>query len=1126
MLSNVPADRSKTTWIFSLVFIVFLIVLFNGWILDVNFQKVSEQGDWVRHSYEVIQQLNQTLSETRGGEANALVYLETRDPTRLDLLRANEESALAHFKSAQNLISDNYVQEIYSRRLEKLITERQGNLMAVVKVVQNGGGVNKSLLAPLTDDRTFVDLRETIESMKSTELHLLDWRSTASTQSKITFLWVLIFTTALSVFIIAFAAQQARKIQLRNEKETRERIAEAKQNETISQVAELMAGDIGLETAAGAVLSFLSEKLGIIASKIYLIDRGRLGTVSSHSVQDPGFAKPAPGLVLDAFNKKGISEITNLPADYWKIESGLGEALPRNLTFLPLNFQGSNIGVIEMASLVSFGGDVIEILKKVGESVAIGLNAARSRRDLQELLEKTQLQAEELQTQQEELKVSNEELQEQSTALKESQARLEGQQQELEQINQQLEEQAQTLEMQKDDLQRKSAELEMASRYKSEFLANMSHELRTPLNSSLILAKLLADNPSGNLSKEQVQFAETIRSAGIDLLNLINDILDLAKVEAGMLEVHVEGVSSVALLESLERTFTPIAQDRGLKFLTAIETKTPKSFETDRQRLEQILKNLLSNALKFTEKGEVSLTMSERGENIVFSISDTGIGIPDDQLEKIFEAFRQVDGSNNRKYGGTGLGLSISKELAKLLGGKIEVSSQLAKGSLFKLIIPKTYSKQWRQVHEEPRSESYSKVSAPRIISSVQDGARFKDDRENLGSSSKILLAIEDDASFANVLYNLAKELGFQCLLASTAKEGIELAKKYPLSGIILDLVLPDQMGTSVLHELKHSPATRHIPVHIISGQDDLHPLLEKGAVGVLKKPVERAQIAEALKKLESKLVQTMKHVLVVEDHAHQRESIVALLRGPDVQTVAVATGTEALRELSQQQYDCVVIDLSLPDMTGFELLSKVSERPDAPFPPIIVYTGRDLTRDEEDQLRKYSNSIIVKGARSPERLLDEVSLFIHRLESSMAPDKQRILQSVRSRDEGLEGKQALIVDDDVRNIFALMGLLESRGLKVTTARTGKEALLKLEANPKMDIVLMDIMMPEMDGYEATRAIRKQSRFARLPIIAVTAKAMASDHDRCIEAGASDYLAKPIDPEKLFSLMRVWIERA
>jgi CheY-like chemotaxis protein len=371
----------------------------------------------------------------------------------------------------------------------------------------------------------------------------------------------------------------------------------------------------------------------------------------------------------------------------------------------------------------------------------------------------------------------------------------------------------------------------------------------------------------------------------------------------------------------------------------------------------------------------------------------------------------------------------------------------------------------------------------------------------------------------------LAKELGFQCLLASTAKEGIEIAKKYPLSGILLDVILPDQLGTSVLHELKHNPITRHIPVHIISGHDDLHPLLEKGAVGVLKKPVERAQIVEALKKLESKLVQTMKHVLVVEDHAHQRESIVALLSGPDVQTVAVGTGIEALKELALQQYDCVVIDLSLPDMTGFDLLSKISERPDAPFPPVIVYTGRDLTRDEEDQLRRYSNSIIVKGARSPERLLDEVSLFIHRLESDMPADKQRILRNVRSRDEGLEGKQVLIVDDDVRNIFALMGLLESRGIKVTTARTGKEALLKLDENPNIDLVLMDIMMPEMDGYEATQAIRKQQRLARLPIIAVTAKAMASDHDRCIEAGASDYLAKPIDPEKLFSLMRVWTER-
>jgi signal transduction histidine kinase/CheY-like chemotaxis protein/CHASE3 domain sensor protein len=1126
MLSNLPEDRSKTTWIFSLVFIVLLIVLFNGWLLYMSFQKVSEQGNWVRHTYEVIDQLSQTLSDTRAGEANALAYLETKDQARLSLFQSNDTAAMGHFQSARTMTSDNKIQQIYAQELNGLLAERQTRLKALVKKKVDSGLVTQGTLQSLAADQTLISIRGTVEEMRAIELHLLDWRSARSAQSKVTFFWVLIFTTGLSITVIAFAAQQARKTQLRNEKENRERTSQARENETIAQVAELMAGDIALETAAGSVLSFLSEKLGIMASKIYLVDHGRLGAVSSHSVQDPGLLKPAPGLVLDAFNKKTISEITDLPQNYWRIESGLGEMLPRNLTFLPLNFQGSNIGVIEMASLVSFGGEVIEILKRIGEAVAIGLNAARSRRDLQELLEKTQQQAEELQAQQEELKVSNEELEEQSTALKESQARLEGQQQELEQINQQLEEQAQALENQKNDLQRKSADLEMASRYKSEFLANMSHELRTPLNSSLILAKLLADNPSGNLSKEQVQFAETIRSAGMDLLNLINDILDLAKVEAGMLEVHVETISSIALVESLERTFTPIAKDKGLKFLTAIDTKTSKNFETDRQRLEQILKNLLSNALKFTEKGEVSVTMTENGNEIVFSVADTGIGIPPDQQEKIFEAFRQVDGSNNRKFGGTGLGLSISRELSKLLGGRIEVSSQLGKGSLFKLILPKKFSKQRVQTREEVRVESYSKPPAPREVFPVQSDPRFGDDRASLGPSAKILLAIEDDPSFAKILYTLAKELGFQCLLAPTAKEGIELAGKYPLSGILLDVILPDQMGTSVLQELKHNPITRHIPVHVISSHDDLHPLLEKGAVGILKKPVERTQIIEALKKLESKLVQTMKHVLVVEDHAHQRESIIALLSGPDVETVAVATGTEALDQLISQQYDCVVIDLSLPDMTGFELLAKISERSDAPFPPVIVYTGRDLTRDEEEKLRRYSSSIIVKGARSPERLLDEVSLFLHRLESSMPADKQRILRSVRSRDEGLEGKQVLVVDDDVRNIFALMGLLESRGLKVTTARTGKEALQKLDLAPNVDIVLMDIMMPEMDGYEATRAIRKQPRFAKLPIIAVTAKAMTSDHDRCIEAGASDYLAKPIDAEKLFSLMRVWIERA
>ena len=614
MLSNLPIERSKTTWIFSLVFIILLIVLFNGWILHLNFQRVSEQEDWVRHTYEVVDQLNETLSESRAGEANVLAYLETKDRTRLQFIQSNDEAARAHFQSALTLTSDNLVQQTYSRGLEKLILERQSRLEDLVRQAQSGKVVPQNALQTLAADQSLVTIRETINDMKSVELHLLDWRSAISSRSKVTFFWVLIFTTLLSIVVILFAAQQARNTQIRNEAETQKRVTEARQNETTAQVAELMAGDIPLEKAAHAVLSFLSDKLGIIASKIYLLENGSLRGISSHSVRDSGVAKPAPGLVFDAFNKRGISEITNLPPDYWKIESGLGEALPRNLTFLPLSFQGTNIGVIEMASLVSLGGEVVKILQRIGESVAIGLNAARSRRDLQDLLEKTQQQAEELQAQQEELKVNNEELEEQSTALKESQARLEQQQQELELINKQLEEQAQALQSQKSDLVRKSADLEMASRYKSEFLANMSHELRTPLNSSLILAKLLADNPSGNLTKEQVQFADTIRSAGIDLLNLINDILDLAKVEAGMLEVHVDTVPLTALMESLEKTFNPIAKDKGLVFRTAIDSNAPKSLETDRQRLEQVLKNLLSNALKFTEKGEVSVAVMERGK--------------------------------------------------------------------------------------------------------------------------------------------------------------------------------------------------------------------------------------------------------------------------------------------------------------------------------------------------------------------------------------------------------------------------------------------------------------------------------------------------------------------------------
>ncbi|MNJ37526.1 Sensory/regulatory protein RpfC [compost metagenome] len=746
--------------------------------------------------------------------------------------------------------------------------------------------------------------------------------------------------------------------------------------------------------------------------------------------------------------------------------------------------------------------------------------------------------------QQEELKSANEELEEQSRVLKESQAHLETQQAELEQTNEQLAERTQALAEQRDALNRKNSELNQAqaelqaraedlqrsSKYKSEFLANMSHELRTPLNSSLILAKLLAENAQENLSEEQVKFAESIYSAGNDLLNLINDILDIAKVEAGKLEVRPEATQLARLTEGLQSLFEPLASDKQLSFSVVIEPEVPSTLYTDRQRLEQILKNLLSNAVKFTEKGQVSLTVSlQPGTGIVFAVRDSGIGIAADQQQRIFEAFHQADGTSNRRYGGTGLGLSISRDLAQLLGGQISVDSSLGKGSVFSLILPERYEPVDSQgpaliVNQPLATVVAAEPEAPvDVAMPARSTPAFADDRALAPFSNRCILVIEDEPNFARILFDLAHELGYSCLVAQAADEGFELAAEFIPDAILLDMRLPDHSGLTVLQRLKEQAGTRHIPVHIISVEDRVEAAMHMGAVGYAVKPTSREELKAVFARLEAKLTQKLKHILLVEDDDLQRESIARLIGDDDIEITAVGLAQEALDLLRENVYDCMIIDLKLPDMLGNELLKRMSSEDIRAFPPVIIYTGRNLTRDEEADLLKYSRSIIIKGARSPERLLDEVTLFLHKVESTLSHERQRMLKTARSRDKVFEGRKLLLVDDDVRNIFALTSALEHKGAIVEIARNGREAIERLEQNVDIDLVLMDVMMPEMDGYEATRLIRQQPRWRKLPIIAVTAKAMKDDQQRCLQAGANDYLAKPIDLDRLFSLIRVWL---
>lgn len=925
-----------------------------------------------------------------------------------------------------------------------------------------------------------------------------------------------------------------------------------------SGLSTVMGGEQPPERFGEAVLGYLAEFLGAHSGAMFIREDDRFQRIAT-------FAVPADTRLADSFTfgdgllgqaaKDGRTVIlSDLPENYLHFRSALGGTAPSCIVIAPMKVDEQINAVLELAFVHQAGSGTQEFLEIISEAVAVAVRSVRYRLNLQNLLEETQRQAEELQVQSEELRVSNEELEVQSRALQESQSRLEQQQLDLEQTNLQLEEQTQLLEAQRDELahaqravKAKADELERASRYKSDFLANMSHELRTPLNSSLILARLLADNPQGNLTEEQVVSAQTILSAGKDLLGLINDILDLSKIEAGRMEMRPETVWLSQMLTDLGNTLRPLAEQKGLDFQVSLADDCAEALETDRQRLEQVLKNLLSNAIKFTEQGEVALTVSvASGNRVCFEVRDTGIGIPEDQQQIIFEAFRQLDSAASRKYSGTGLGLSISRELTRLLGGELQLVSQPGHGSTFTVIIPAVYQgsaeapprppalqpaadRSW-QPAPPPAGSAPEPPASAAPIPTAANHRRPKDDREKLTGNRRAMLVVEDDEAFAGILYELAHELNFQCLIATSGEEALALAAQYTPSAIVLDIGLPDQSGLAVLDRLKQDSRTRHIPVHVVSGSDYTETALSIGAVGYMLKPVTREKLVETLQGLDSRLAQRMRRVLVVEDDPVQLESLRKLLQTQAVETVGADSAAACLEQLKTSTFDCMVLDLSLPDASGFSLLETLSQEDAYSFPPVIVYTGRDLSADEEHRLRRYSKSIIIKGVKSHERLLDEVTLFLHQVVAELPPEHQRMIQQARSREAALEGRRILIVEDDVRNVFALTSILEPRGAIIQIARNGREALQALEASlqdpaKKIDLVLMDVMMPEMDGLTATREIRRQQQFAKLPIIMLTAKAMKDDQENCFAAGANDYMAKPLDVDKLLSLVRVWIRQ-
>jgi HAMP domain-containing protein/CheY-like chemotaxis protein/signal transduction histidine kinase len=894
----------------------------------------------------------------------------------------------------------------------------------------------------------------------------------------------------------------------------------------------MLQGQRDLSTVGRMLLSELAPLVNAQQGVIYREEEDSEGLVLLSTFADDGMdghpqrLKLGDGLVGQCATEKKRMLVSDLPPQTVPIRSGLFESVPRNVIVLPVLFEDRVKAVIELASLASFTASHLAFLEQLTSSIGIVLNSIEATMQTEGLLTQSQQLAAELQAQQKELQQTNEQLAQKAQQLAEQNVEVERKNQEIEQARRALEE--------------KAKELALTSKYKSEFLANMSHELRTPLNSILVLGQQLSDNPDGNLTPKQVEFSRTIHGAGTDLLNLISDILDLSKIESGTVSVDAEEVFFAGLLDMVARPFRHEAENRKLAFEIQSDPHLSRSLVTDAKRLQQVLKNLLSNAFKFTEQGsvrlEVSVPQSGWSENhpvlsraasvVSFAVSDTGIGIPAEKQRIIFEAFQQADAGTSRKYGGTGLGLAISRELANLLGGEIQLRSTPGKGSMFTLYLPQTYVGPSSVTVVDRRSATpASALQAPATTVTELRVEHIEDDRDNLEPDDAVLLVVEDDPHYARVLRDLSRDQGFKVLLAMQGAEALALAREFHPTAVSLDVFLPDMLGWTVLNHLKQDPATRHIPVQMLTLDEDRQNGLTRGAFSFVVKPTNPEGLEDALTRIKEYAAPRRKRLLVVEDNAAEQLSIRELLGYDDIDVSVVSTGAEALDEIKQIPFDCVVLDLRLPDMSGFDVLEQLRDDPAISDVPVVVFTGKELSPEEDARLHTLARSVVVKGVESPERLLDETSLFLHRVVADLPVEKQRMLDRLHRSDEALVGRKVLVVDDDVRNIFALSSVLERRGMTVLTAGTGREAITTLESTPDLAIVLMDIMMPEMDGYETMQVIRRNPSFRRLPIIALTAKAMKGDREKCLEAGASEYLAKPVNTEQLLSALRMWLHR-
>ena len=1140
------------------LFAMVSLVISNIFIWN-NFNSSGEYLNRLADNVSTIASINGLVSTVKEAESGVRGFVITGNKSYLAPFTNAKISLENDFKELNKKLNESSQKRRISE-LAKIVKRRLARLDEIIELYRKRGQeAVEDMMVEGTGLQDMSMIREISGEIRAFAYEQNDWLNDAASagtkKAIISFVVSSAIITGLFIFVFIatyrmLSQQVARSRIMSDQAELSERVAEEFES---------------LEDICGHIIGFLAPKMDALLGSFYISDHTAIegpsknsglklvGTFGAQRDSFPAKLALGEGILGEGVKTNQIQVLNKLPEDYPKMSSSIGESRPHSALIAPLYYEGEPLGVLEFGSFHDFTKEKLDYLEAIRESIAVSLSSALARNEVKVALQETKRFASQLQEQREELRTANEELEEKTEAVSASKERLQTQQEELRVINEELEEQTERLEVQKEQLESSNLRLKKAreesftfaeeakraNRYKSEFLANMSHELRTPLNSLLILSDLLRNNKDGNLSEQEVEYASTINRSGNDLLDLINDILDLSKVEAGKMSLELGSFALKEVESELEQMFAPLAKNNGIDFIT--DNPVPDiSIEGDKKRLMQICKNFLSNAMKFTENGSVKLSfkklstqevegspLKDKRDVVAISVEDTGIGIPKEKQEQVFQAFQQIDGSLSRKFSGTGLGLTISKQMAELIEGDISLESEEGRGSKFTLYIPLAIDKEAGEF-SLPKAASKEFLSKSSSETSGQNKEETFD-LESLKSFSKkdgkTVLIVEDDLDFARILLQKAQEFGFDPIHAPTAKKAFELMKESRPVGVLLDVELPDESGLTILRKLKSDPRTRSIPIHMISSHNFSPMALNEGAVGYFEKPINEEQMNEVFKRIETVIAKEVKKVLVVEDDDVQRNSVCALLSArASVNCEVAATGEEALEKLEDEEIDCVILDLNLPDMSGAQLLERL-EKSDRSYPPVVVYTGKELGRREEEKIRRFSDSIIVKGARSPERLLDEVGLFLHEVYDESASKEDHTAKEFVESAKRLNEKKILIVDDDMRNVFSLTAALEQQGAEIAVARNGQEALDKLQEDPDQDAVLMDIMMPVMDGLEAISKIRGDLEMGDLPIIALTAKAMKNDREECLSAGANDYMSKPVDIDKLIGLLKVWLPR-